>query len=507
MPEPKGRPGRARLGVTLHAVGVRRGRRWVLREVSLSLRAGERWALLGANGAGKTQLLKLIATEIWPTPTGEARRVYRRGRRTLTELEAKPRLAYVGAELQEKYARHGWNLPVRDVVATGLQRTDLLLAPVTPAERRRVGAGLRACGIAGLADRRFLSLSYGEKRLTLLARALVQDPDWLLLDEVHNGLDAAHRRKLDAALEAARRRGQAWVVAAHRAADVPPGTGRLIALADGRVRSAGRLRPADLARLERLAGEARPARPVRVRRAAPRPVEAGPRGARARLVRLRGVDLYVDYRPVLRGLDWELRAGEHWAVFGANGAGKSSLLKLLYGDLAPAQGGVIERAGLPRGANIEAWKRTVGFVSPELQSDYAIDVSVLELVASGRHASIGLVDPLTAPDRRAAARWLDFFGLRAVAGSRPRELSYGELRRALIARALAADARLLLLDEPFTGLDPRQRLAMKRLLERLMRRGITVVIAVHHPEDLPRGMRRGLHLHGRRAAPVDLHLE
>jgi ABC-type molybdenum transport system ATPase subunit/photorepair protein PhrA len=214
------------------------------------------------------------------------------------------------------------------------------------------------------------------------------------------------------------------------------------------------------------------------------------------------VDLYVEYRSVLRDLDWVLHEGEHWAVFGANGAGKSSFLKLLYGDLSPAQGGRIDRAGFPKGTPIAEWKRQTGYVSPELQSDYAVDVTVSDLVASGRYASIGLVDGATAEDRRVAAYWLRFFGLLRAAKRRPRELSYGQLRRALIARAMAADARILLLDEPLTGLDPMQRAIMKRLLQRLMRR-VTIVAAVHHAEDLPRGMTHGLRLHNRRAYPVD----
>jgi molybdate transport system ATP-binding protein len=145
----------------------------------------------------------------------------------------------------------------------------------------------------------------------------------------------------------------------------------------------------------------------------------------------------------------------------------------------------------------------VGYVGPELQTDYWVDVSVHDLVASGLHASIGLVDAPTSSERRQVRRWLEFFSLASFAKRRPRQLSYGQLRRALIARALAGNPRVLLLDEPLTGLDPRQRAAMKRLLEGLMRRRITVVMAVHHPEDLPRGITHSLHLIDGRAERRD----
>jgi molybdate transport system ATP-binding protein len=486
-----------RLGVTLSEVGVRRGKRWVLKRLCVNFRAGERWALTGGNGAGKTQMLKLLGTEIWPTPTGRERRIYRLGGRKIEESEAKPLIAHLGAELQDKYARYGWNFSLRDIVATGLHNTDIPLAPLTRSEGRIVAAMLRECGLMRLGARRFLSLSYGQQRLALLARALVRKPHWLLLDELYNGLDDKYRRKVDAILARARKRGQSWVVAAHRAMDVPAGTTRLLQLESGRIRAKRELKAADLARLleapDENAGRVSSARGV------------SPPGA-SPLVRLREADLYVEYRPVLRRVDWQLMHGEQWAVLGENGAGKSSFLKLLYGDLSPAIGGIIERAGIAPGTPIEQWKRSVGYISPELQSDYAIDVSILDMVVSGRHASVGLNDAPVAEDLRRARFWLDYFNLAHLEQHRPRELSYGQMRRALFARALAGAPRMLLLDEPLTGLDPEQRAMMRGLLSGLMARGISIVMAVHHIEDLPAGITHALRLHNRKARAIPLRI-
>jgi molybdate transport system ATP-binding protein len=487
---------KARLAVALHAASVRRGDKWVLKDISWQLRPGERWALLGDNGAGKTQLLKLLAGDIWPTPTLKRRageppeRTFQLSGRTVDLRDAKSRMAYVGGERQDKYARYGWNLRVRELIATGLHRTDLLLSPITRLEAKRIDATLRACRLLALRRREFLSLSYGEKRLVLLARALAQDPDWLLLDEFYNGLDAGYRRRIDAVLAAARRRGQSWIATAHRAMDVPRGTRLSLELSGGRIHALKQLQDADFERMTARAAEQVPL----TSRVAPR----GPI-----LLQLSDVDVYIEHRAVLKGVNWQLRRGEHWSIFGANGAGKSSFLKLIYGDLAPALGGRIERSGHPAGTSIFEWKRRIGLVSPELQGIYLVEVSILELVASGRHSSIGLSSAPTREDLKLARRWLKFFKLLSLTKRRPRELSYGQLRRALIARAMAGRPEILLLDEPLTGLDPGQRALMKRVLARLMRRQVTLIAAVHHVEDLPHGMTHGLHLHNRRALPVD----
>src|SRR5579862_2166654 len=182
---------RSYLDVTLRHVCLERAERAVLRNVNWTIRPGERWLLVGENGAGKTQLLKLVAGSVWPTPCGRGWRRYRWGAQSRREpFEAQDEIAYVGAERQDKYERYGWNHSVEQIVGTGIHRTDIPLDPLSAADRRSVRALLARLDIEPLAARPFLELSYGERRLTLLARALATRPRLLLLDELLNGLDA-----------------------------------------------------------------------------------------------------------------------------------------------------------------------------------------------------------------------------------------------------------------------------------------------------------------------------
>ena len=212
------------------------------------------------------------------------------------------------------------------------------------------------------------------------------------------------------------------------------------------------------------------------------------------LVRISNATIYRDYRPVIRDLDWTLLAGEHWAVLGANGSGKSTLLSLIYGDLHPALGGTIERAGLSAGDRIDEWKRRVAWVSPELQADHFAAHSLEEIVISGRYASVGLNLPPTVADRRSARRWLEFFGIAGLRDRGPRGVSYGQMRLALFARAMANDPELLLLDEPCTGLDGDVRERVLREIERLARSGTQIVMAVHDADDIVPSVKNVLQL-------------
>jgi molybdate transport system ATP-binding protein len=445
----------------------------VLDEIDFTLHRGERWALVGPNGAGKTFLLKMLRGDVWPTPTGRERRISR--------LD-KEHIAYVGAERQDKYVRYDWNLTVGEVVTTGLFDEDMPLSKPTRAQRQRVARVLQRFGLSGLRRRRILTLSYGQRRLVLVARAFAGDARVLLLDEVFNGLDARARDKLRRALERPRG-GHDWVLTSHRPKELPSNVTHVGKIERGRIVGRGQ-------GTQRWGHSSfRRRRVIRTERVEMKNVPIS-----SWLVRITNTTLYRDYRPIIRDLNWTLLPGEHWAVLGANGSGKSTLLSLIYGDLHPALGGTIERAGLSAGDRIEDWKRRVAWVSPELQADHFAAHSLEEVVISGRYASVGLNSPPTAADRRSARRWLEYFGIAELRDRGPRSVSYGQMRLALFARAMANNPELLLLDEPCTGLDGDVRERVLHEIERLARSGTQIVMAVHDPEDIVPAVRNVLRI-------------
>jgi len=334
------------IGVSLHRCGLRLAGRRVLEEVDLEIRPGEKWLLLGPNGAGKTQLVKLIGGLRWPTPTGRERRAYCNAQGGLLDLvDVRDRVAYVGAESQDKYARYGWNHTLEQVVATGLSGTDLPLEVPTAAERRRVDGLLARFALTEVASARMLEVSYGQRRLALVARALALRPRLLLLDEVFNGLDDGHRRLLTRALAGVRRTRTTLVATAHRIEDVPSGITHAAWVAAGRVRRVP-LRQA-LQRLERGEGI-----PGTGRASASWSAKSQPP-----YIELRQARVFREEVPALVSLDWTLRDGEHWAVTGRNGSGKSTFLGVLYGAFPVALGGRLLRRGQPPGTPLDEIRR------------------------------------------------------------------------------------------------------------------------------------------------------
>ena len=193
------------------------------------------------------------------------------------------------------------------------------------------------------------------------------------------------------------------------------------------------------------------------------------------VISLRGVRAELGSRPVLRGIDLTVRRGEVVALLGANGSGKSTAIRTIIGQV-PLSGGEIELFGTPRRA-FKDWRR-VGYVPQRTTAAGGVPATVTEIVASGRlsRARFGL---LRKADHEAVRHALDLVGMADRAKDSVNALSGGQHQRVLIARALAAEPELLIMDEPMAGVDLASQKVLADTLTRQVAEGTTVLLVLH----------------------------
>jgi iron complex transport system ATP-binding protein len=189
---------------------------------------------------------------------------------------------------------------------------------------------------------------------------------------------------------------------------------------------------------------------------------------------------------ILDEVSWRVERGQHWAILGANGSGKTSLLSALLGYLTPTDGRMLLLGRSFGHADWRALRQHIGLVSSSVRQMMAEDEPALETVVSGKFAMIGLWSRVTRSDRQRARQWLRRVECAPLAERPWRVLSQGERQRVLIGRALMATPRLLILDEPCAGLDPAAREHFLQFLQRLGRRQTspTLLLVTHHVEEI-----------------------
>lgn len=467
--------------IRLERVNVALNGARVLHDITWSLRRGENWAVLGPNGAGKSTFLRLLRGEVWPAPVDGGLRVYAfDGRPTQSPIGVKQRMAIVSAEQQQRYLRahtrkygddFSPRITVREIVFTGLLDSELVTRKPTPAEAAQVTQVMRDIGIEALADTPFDKLSQGQLRKALIARAIVAKPDVLILDEVGVGLDARTRRALLDMIQRIAERGTQILMTSHRRDELIPAITHVMELKHGRI----------VAQTQR----SHPALQQQTPLPRFRPI-ANPKAREGRpfLVNIVGASVALDEgaQIVLRDVTWRMNEGEHWMIVGDNGVGKSTLLRLILGELWPAHGGRIERFGSAKFDNVWEIKKRIGYVSCEFQARYAADLTAEQVIASGFFASVGWLQPLTQAQRRRVKDVIARFDLQPLAKRSILEMSYGQARKVLIARALVNAPRLLILDEVFDGLDRQFRAELASILEEVSQ-DTGFLLVTHHEED------------------------
>ena len=183
--------------IALNALRLSLNGKSILKDFNWDLTPGQHWGLLGANGSGKSTFLKLLRGDLWPDQNNGGSRLYNYGGTAHPDPAGiRQRFGLVSAEVQERYTHNNWNPPALDVVLSGFFDAYLLYQPATPAQLRRAQELLALLNASNLSERRFLTLSQGQARKVLLARALApleNTPAVLMLDEASEGLDTDSR--------------------------------------------------------------------------------------------------------------------------------------------------------------------------------------------------------------------------------------------------------------------------------------------------------------------------
>ena len=193
-------------------------------------------------------------------------------------------------------------------------------------------------------------------------------------------------------------------------------------------------------------------------------------------------------RTILKDLDWTVMKGEHWSLSGQNGSGKSTLLSLVCADNPQSYACDISLFGHKRGSGESIWdiKRHIGYVSPEMHRSYRQNIPAIEIVASGLKDTVGLYTRPTETERIQCRKWLNALGISHLEERKFMEMSSGEQRLVLLARAFVKEPDLLILDEPLHGLDDVNRRMVKHLVDQYCEDpSVTLIYVTHYQEELP----------------------
>jgi len=502
----------ARTGLlVLDNITVRWNERTAFAHTRWTWRRGEQWAILGPNNSGKSVLALALCGNA-PLMRGEIHYHFD-GPSGAQSRGAVPEqsIALLSPEIQRElvtgessFYQARWHSGVSECRRTVAQfLSQASVEDINPYQvdtpegdprrfrenRRRFARWL---GIEPLFRRKLAALSNGEQRRVLLVHTLLRSPRLLILDDPFGGLDHSTRARLKTVIARLMRAGLPVLLTTNRPDELPAGTTHLLLVRDQRIVAQGTRRAMLNHPLARelssglISSVGTPRCGIRTAR---RAVPTSPQALRtAPLVELNHVTVRLGNRRILDDVTWTMRRGENWALVGPNGSGKTTLLSLIEGDNPQAYALDIRLFGLSAETTQTLWhlRRQLGWLSPELHLHYPPGWSCLDVVCSGFLNTVGLYEPCTSRQRAVARAWLRRFGLANRAGSSFGELSLGDQRLVLLARAVVKRPRLLVLDEPCQGLDAAHRLSVLATVDKVIRlTHAGLIFVTHHINEMP----------------------
>lgn len=446
--------------------------------VNFVMNPGEQIALVGPNGAGKSRLVDILIGR-WPLLMNEVKYHFPSSVSDMVCDNIKYltfRDSYGDAD-GTFYYQQRWNS--QDMETTPLVRE--LLPEASNETLQKTLFDL--FGLEEFLDKHIVLLSSGELRKFQLTKALISSPSVLILDNPFIGLDTPTRDLLRGLLEKMIQVMHLHVILVLSREDEIPDFITHVVPVEGLV--CGMKEPhcpqsSDVEQNESKIFES---------------IQEDVQ--KDEIVHLNKVSIRYGDRTILNELDWTVRKGEKWALTGENGSGKSTLLSLICADNPQSYACDISLFGRKRGTGESIWeiKKHIGYVSPEIHRAYLKNMPAIEIVASGLHDSVGLYVRPKPEQRSVCEQWMNIFGIGELKDSSFLQLSSGEQRLVLLARAFVKEPDLLILDEPLHGLDTSNRKLVKEIIDTYARKeGKTMIMVSHYPEEFPSCITHSLHL-------------
>ncbi|MDE7456912.1 MAG: ATP-binding cassette domain-containing protein [Prevotella sp.] len=373
-----------------------------------------------------------------------------------------------------------------------LERAYRLAGDDTP-ERRELQQQLyRLFHMEEFLDKYVITLSSGELRKFQLTKTLFANPRLLIMDNPFIGLDAETRDQLKALLlTLAQERDMEVMLVLSKTDDIPDFVSKVIEIEGNK----------EYSNAAAYYAQQQPVPPHVLSDEKRQAILSLPYHDNdydcQTVVDMKEVSIRYGERTILKDLNWTVKNGERWALSGQNGSGKSTLLSLVCADNPQSYACDITLFDRPRGSGESIWdiKKHIGYVSPEMHRSYKRDLPAIRVVASGLMETIGLYAVPNPQDYERCRWWLDIFGIGHLAERRFLQLSSGEQRLVLLARAFVKDPQLLILDEPLHGLDLWNRRLAKDIIETFcQRRNKTMIMVTHYEAELPAGITNKLFL-------------